>query len=466
MWKAWRISRACRARPGAAAIAGGGARRSRSCARAPFVEYERVAALKLRFLKLLFVQFLREWRAGSARAREFEAFREREGDLLEKFATYCALDEHLHRRNPGAVDLAAVAGGISGPRFGRDARVPQETLARGDVLPVPAVADRPAVAPRAAAGARPAACPSACITTWRWPPTGSAPTCGRTGRSSWRAAAWARRPTISRPRARTGAFRRPTPNRHREDGYRLFAESIRKNCRHGGALRIDHVMRLFRLYWIPDGCDASAGRLRAGSARTIWCASWRSKACATGWWWWARTWAPWSRQIRETLARFGILSYRLFYFEKNQRGEFRRNDEYPRQALVSSTTHDLPTLAGFWVGADIEARRAAGVLEPARLRRAERRRAPGKAEDAGCAVRSWACCRRTCRAQAAAYPELTGELHNAIVGFLALTPSQLLAINQEDLTKETGAAEPARHHLAVSQLGPQDALHAGRAADQ
>jgi 4-alpha-glucanotransferase len=39
--------------------------------------------------------------------------------------------------------------------------------------------------------------------------------------------------------------------------------------------------------------------------------------------------------------------------------------------------------------------------------------------------------------EAAAYPELTGELHNAVVGFLALTPSQLLALNEEDLTKET-----------------------------
>jgi 4-alpha-glucanotransferase len=39
--------------------------------------------------------------------------------------------------------------------------------------------------------------------------------------------------------------------------------------------------------------------------------------------------------------------------------------------------------------------------------------------------------------QAGAYPELTGELHNAVIGFLALTPSQLLAVNQEDLTKET-----------------------------
>ncbi len=44
--------------------------------------------------------------------------------------------------------------------------------------------------------------------------------------------------------------------------------------------------------------------------------------------------------------------------------------------------------------------------------------------------------------RAAAYPELTGELHNAVVGFLAMTPSQLLAINQEDLTKE-----PAQQNL-------------------
>src|ERR1035438_5390350 len=65
----------------------------------PYVEYERVSALKLRFLKLGFAQFLREWRTGSARAAAFETFREREGELLERFATYCALDEEMHRRN-------------------------------------------------------------------------------------------------------------------------------------------------------------------------------------------------------------------------------------------------------------------------------------------------------------------------------------------------------------------------------
>ena len=65
--------------------------------------------------------------------------------------------------------------------------------------------------------------------------------------------------------------------------------------------------------------------------------------------------------IRETLHRYGVLSYRLLYFEKNG-GEFYLPDDYPREALVSVSTHDLPTLAGFWENRDIDARRKAGVL--------------------------------------------------------------------------------------------------------
>ena len=66
--------------------------------------------------------------------------------------------------------------------------------------------------------------------------------------------------------------------------------------------------------------------------------------------------------VREALARFGILSYRLFYFERDASGRFLPASAYPVQALVSSTTHDLPTLAGFWKNEDIEARWRAGVL--------------------------------------------------------------------------------------------------------
>jgi len=97
--------------------------------------------------------------------------------------------------------------------------------------------------------------------------------------------------------------------------------------------------------------------------------------------------------------------------------------------------HDLPTLAGFWVGADIAARRAANIIDDEAQGGQLAQRAIEKQKMLDVLVRL-ELVRADLPREAAAYPELTGELHNAIVGFLAMTPSQLLAINQEDLTKE------------------------------
>jgi len=140
--------------------------------------------------------------------------------------------------------------------------------------------------------------------------------------------------------------------------------------------------------------------------------------------------------VRETLARFGMLSYRLLYFEKDELGKFRKPAAYPEQALVSATTHDLPTLAGFWINEDIEARHRAGILpdeQSYRQQLATRAIDKQKMLDAlfveGLLPAGYP-------RSAAEIPELTGELHNAIIGFLASTPSMLLQVNQEDLTKE------------------------------
>lgn len=400
----------------------------------PFVEYERVAALKLRFLKLLFVQFLREWRTGTARARAFQEFLNREGDLLERFATYCALDEHLHRRHPDMWLWTQWPAEYQDPDSPRVAafrkkhwrsvlfyqflqwQIDQQLhraqeLSRERHLSVGLYHDL-------------------ALAT-----------------DSFGSDLWAHRqfyvagcrvgspPDDFSPRGQDWGFPPPNARRHREDGYRLFAESIRKNCRHGGALRMDHVMRLFRLYWIPDGSDATEGayvRERSEDfVRILALESVRNQVVIIG-----EDLGTVEPAVRETLARFGILSYRLFYFEKNERGEFRRHEEYPRQALVSSTTHDLPTLAGFWIGADIEARRSAGMIDEGEFRTqmdartAEKQRMLDRLFDEGLLAPELP---RT----ASAYAELAGPLHNAVVGFLALTPSQLLAINQEDLTKET-----------------------------
>ena len=400
---------------------------------AEFVEYERVHALKLRFLKLLFVTFLREYRSGSARAKEFRDFTAREGHLLVQFATYCALDEWIHRRNPqiwvwtdwpqpfrdpGSAETAAFQ-----KKHWRSvlfyqylqwqidqqlAAAQQHALDKG--LSIGLYHDLALATDR---------CGSDLWAHRSFYADGS-----RVGSP----------PDDFSPKGQDWAFPPPNSARRRESGYRLFVESIRKNCRHGGALRIDHVMRFFRLYWIPDGLDATRGAYVEDDweslLRIVALESVRQRVIIIG-----EDLGTVEPSVRELLARFGILSYRLLYFEKDAHGAFRKNGAYPEQALVSATTHDLPTLAGFWLNEDIEARRRAGILDEAGYRANLAQRAVEKQKmldllaDAQL-LPAWF------PRSAGDVPELTGELHNAVIGFLASTPSSLLLINQEDLTKE------------------------------
>jgi len=394
----------------------------------PFVEYERVAALKVLFLKLCFIQYLRS----SGQESDFAAYREREGELLVRFATYCALDEILHRRNP---DLWLWT---DWPEEYRDPNSPavrefahkhwrrilfyQYVQWQIDLQLLDAqqrARDR---------GLSIGLYHDLAIATDRF------------GSDLWgyrdffvAGCRVGSPPDDFSPKGQDWAFPPPNAARHREDGYRLFVESIRKNCRHGGALRIDHVMRLFRLFWIPDGSDATSGAYvrdrNEDFVRILALESVRNQVTVVG-----EDLGTVEDAIRDTLARFGILSYRLLYFEKDS-AEFKPFDKYPAQALVSSTTHDLPTLAGFWVGADIEARRAAGLIDEESLRRQSETRRQEKQKMLDVLFRL-GLLRADLPRQANAYPELTPDLHNAIVGFLARTPSELLAINQEDLTKE------------------------------
>jgi 4-alpha-glucanotransferase len=403
-----------------------------------FVEYEKVAAFKLRFLKLAFVNFLIDYRAGAARAENFKKFVAREGDMLERFATYCALDEHLHSRNPDLWlwtewpepyrDPESEATREFRRRHWRTVlfyqwlqwhldrqlteaqRKAKEKLAIGLYHDLALATDR------------------------------------------FGSDLWAHRPFYVdgcrvgsppddfAPKGQDWGFPPPRSEHHRETGYRLYAESIRKNCRHGGALRIDHVMRLFRLFWIPDANDASHGayvRERYEDlVRILALESVRNQVVVVG-----EDLGTVEPEVRETLKKFGILSYRLFYFEKKDGGVFKASGEYPEQALVSSTTHDLPTIAGFWTGEDIVSRRRAGVLDDGGFDAQMRSRQDEKQKMLDL-LHGLKLLPDYVPRSAAQIPDLTGDLHNAIVGFLAMTPSQLLCINQEDLTKE-----PAQQNL-------------------
>jgi 4-alpha-glucanotransferase len=399
-----------------------------------YVEYEQVSAWKLRFLKLAFAGFLREHRTGSARALEFSRFLADEGDLLRRFATYCALDEYVHARNPNLwtwPDWPAPYQDPDSPETQAFRKkhwrlflfycyvqwqlslqlAAAQSYAREKGLSIGLYHDLALATDRFGAD------------LWAQRPF-FAPGC-RVGSP----------PDDFAPKGQDWGFPPPCSERHREDGYRLFTESIRKNCRYGGALRIDHVMRFFRLFWIPEGSDATAGAYVRENyehlIRILALESVRQQVVVIG-----EDLGTVEPFVRETLDRFGILSYRLFYFEKRADGAFKTYSEYPARALVSSTTHDLPTLAGFWIGEDIEARRRAGMFpDDAMYRRQVADRAVEKQKVLDL-LHSLGLLPAWFSTSAALVPEMTGELHNAVIGFLALTPSQLLAVNQEDLTKE------------------------------
>ncbi len=405
-----------------------------SLRKAELVEYVRVYALKLRFLRLLFQSFLNnEWRQATARAADLKRYIEREGGLLHRFAVHSALDQAIHRECPDVWNWKSWPEHYQEPESAETREFARKHWR--SVLFYKYMQWQLDV--QLAAAQRHALSRGLGIGLYH----DLALATDRLGSDLWAHREFyisgcrvGAPPDGFSPKGQDWGFPPPSSERHERDGYRLFAESIRKNCRHGGALRIDHVMRVFRLYWIPDGMEATEGtyvRDRYQELLSILALeSVRNEVVVIG-----EDLGTVPDEAREVLHRFGILSYRLLYFEQ-QNGRFRAPQEYPRDALVSATTHDLPTLAGFWIGRDIDARRDAGLLtdEAAyQSMRGDRAREKQKLLDVLFELKllpDWF------PHDATETPELTGELHNAIVGFLASTPSKLMVLNQEDLLKQ------------------------------
>ncbi|MFK4041033.1 4-alpha-glucanotransferase [Nonomuraea wenchangensis] len=146
------------------------------------------------------------------------------------------------------------------------------------------------------------------------------------------------------------------PWKLRRAGYAPFAESVRAAIAASGGLRIDHVMGLFRLWWIPSGESAGRGayvRYPAGDLLDIVALeSHRAGAPVIG-----EDLGTVEPGVRETLAGRDLLSYRLLWFERDDPAA------WPERAMAAVTTHDLPTVAGLWDGGDRADQRRLG-LEP------------------------------------------------------------------------------------------------------
>jgi len=223
------------------------------------------------------------------------------------------------------------------------------------------------------------------------------------------------------------------PEQLRETGYELFIQTIRRNMQSGGAMRIDHALGLFRLFWVPEGLTPNDGAYVSYPAedflRIIALESIRNNIVVI-----AEDLGTIGENMREALQKFKMLSYRLFYFERNYPDpSFLAPDKYPAMALCAVTTHDLPTLTGYWSGRDIELRKQAGEY---RDEAQWQQQIHDRERDKGLilrALKSHGILPSEYPSDPMMVPQMTPELCLAIYHYLALTPCKLLLVSLDDI---------------------------------
>ncbi|MBB3675429.1 4-alpha-glucanotransferase [Modestobacter versicolor] len=136
--------------------------------------------------------------------------------------------------------------------------------------------------------------------------------------------------------------------------YEPFVQSIRATMAGAGGLRVDHVMGLFRLWWVPsDGSAADGAYVRypyEDLLDIVALESHRAQAIVVG-----EDLGTVEDGVREAMAEHGILSYKLLWFEDDDPAQ------WPAEAMAAVTTHDLPTIPGLWTGSDLAEQREHGL---------------------------------------------------------------------------------------------------------
>lgn len=148
-----------------------------------------------------------------------------------------------------------------------------------------------------------------------------------------------------------------------KQGYQPFIDLLRANMQHAGALRIDHVMALLRLWWVPKTAENAGGGAYVyypimDLLGILALESQRNQAVIIG-----EDLGTVPEGIRDLLAQYNVYSYRVFFFETAADGGYISPTHYPVQAMATLTTHDLPTLIGFWHCEDLRLGKDLGLYK-------------------------------------------------------------------------------------------------------
>jgi 4-alpha-glucanotransferase len=226
-----------------------------------------------------------------------------------------------------------------------------------------------------------------------------------------------------------------------ERDFEPLREDLRASMHHAGAVRIDHAMALQRLFWVPAGESAAEGTYvrypLAGMLATVAEESRHYRCVVVG-----EALGTVPVGFWPLLAAKKLQSYRVLFFERRQDGGFRRPRGWPSHALGCVSTHDLPTLCGWWDDRDIEWRQKVGFIaledaEAERRDRAHQRDLLWEALASQDLVSPNAAPRR-----------LDADAIVAVHSYVAMSPVRLLGVQLEDSIGEVeqpnlpGASDP------------------------
>ncbi len=216
------------------------------------------------------------------------------------------------------------------------------------------------------------------------------------------------------------------PERQRENGYRYLIASFRNHFRYANALRIDHVMGLHRLFWIPDGAEASRGAFVSYPAAEIYAIlaveSHRREAWVVG-----EDLGTVPPEVASALDRHGVRGMYVVQYEIKPDPE-QPLRPVPEATVASINTHDMPPFAAYWQGVDLDDRLDLGLLDAESLAtERESRQRQREAIVAFLAARGYL---EPARVDAR-------SVLQGVWDWLAASPSRVLLLNVEDLWLET-----------------------------
>jgi 4-alpha-glucanotransferase len=208
-------------------------------------------------------------------------------------------------------------------------------------------------------------------------------------------------------------------------GFAPFIETLRASMRHAGGVRIDHAMGLMRLWLVPRGVSPAEGAYLAypvdDMLRLLALESHRHRAIVIG-----EDLGTVPADFRARCRAAGIAGMDVLWFERAG-ARFKGPGEWRDDAVAMTTTHDLPTVAGWWSGADLDLRRDLGTTSEAEIAgRPDERAALWQAfSDADVVTGD------------APPPTDTDPVVDAAIGFVARAPGPLAIVPLEDIVGTT-----------------------------